>query len=603
MHPIDRFAKYLLKSILLCSVALFLYPLIAIANGQPGTFMATGSMITPRFQHTVTVLANGQVLAAGGADATNPFNPVASAELYNPATGVFRATGSMSTTRIDHTATLLPNGRVLIVGGNGGPVTSAELYDPATGTFSVTGSLTTNRTFHTATLLPNGKVLIAGGAGAGAGQALASAELYDPGAGSFSPTGSMITARSGQYATLLADGQVLIAGGASASGGNATVLASAELYDPATGIFSATGSLVVARQSPGTTALLFTGQVLFAGGSSGAAGNAPSLASAELYDPSTGTFSLTGSMTTPRSKHNVALLPSGQVLVMGGVNPSVFGPLASAELYDPMSATFSLTGSMTIPRFFVYPTVVLLPDGQALVAGGADNGPVASAELYTVTVTGPAPASGTSCNGVYNGTFNGNLTVSAGQDCFFVDGGVTGNVTQTGGNLQLLQSKVAGNVHVNGGGTFNIGPGSTIDGNLQIQSLPASPGLNEFCGSAVNGDLQFQNNGAAMLIGGSAPALCTGNTIHGNLQVQNNSGVVTVAGNGVNGNLQVDNNTAATTVTGNIVKGNLQDQNNAGPTEVRNNAAGGNLQCQGNASITGSGNTAGGQKQGQCSTF
>ena len=84
MNPIDRFAKYLLKSFLLCSLALFLYPLTAI--GQPGTFMATGSMTTPRFQHTVTVLANGQVLVAGGADRTNFFNPVASAELYNPAT-------------------------------------------------------------------------------------------------------------------------------------------------------------------------------------------------------------------------------------------------------------------------------------------------------------------------------------------------------------------------------------------------------------------------------------------------------------------------------------------------------------------------------------
>jgi hypothetical protein len=128
--------------------------------------------------------------------------------------------------------------------------------------------------------------------------------------------------------------------------------------------------------------LLETGQVLFAGGASGPGGNSGILASAELYHPTTGTFSLTGSMTVPRSKHNAVLLASGQVLVMGGVNPSVSGPLASAELYDPTSGTFSLTGSMTIPRFFVFPTVVLLPDGQVLVAGGADNGPVASAELY-----------------------------------------------------------------------------------------------------------------------------------------------------------------------------------------------------------------------------
>jgi hypothetical protein len=565
MNPMDKFAKYPLRSFLLCSLPLFFYPLTA--SSQPGTFMATGSMTAPRFQHTVTVLANGQVLVAGGTDRTSGgFDPVASAELYDPATGTFRATGAMSAARMDQTATLLPNGQVLIVGGNNPPrgetLTSAELYDPRTGTFIPTGSMTTTRAFFTATLLTNGKVLIAGGS---AGPfALATAELYDPGTGLFTPSGSLVTARSGHYATLLANGQVLIAGGAS-----------------------------------------------------GSAFNAPALASAELYDPTTGTFSLTGSMTMPRQKHNAVLLASGQVLVVGGTAVA-FAALASAEFYDPTTGSFTPTGSMNTPRFFVTPTAVPLTGGQVLVAGGSHGGPVASAELYKVTITGPAPASGASCNGVYDGTFNGNLTVSPGQNCLFVSGGVTGNVIVTGGNLELLQSRVGGNVQVNGGGAFNIGPGSTIDGNLELQGLPGGAGLNQLCGSTVNGNVQFQNNGTAMLLGGSAPAWCMGNTIHGNLQVQNNPAATTMAGNTVDGNLLVDNNLAAAIATGNSIKGNLQATNNAavltiegnvaaslhvtsntGATQVVGNTVSGNLQCTGNSSIVGGPNTAK-KAQGQC---
>jgi hypothetical protein len=368
---------------LLCSsLALVFQP--ATSNAQTGTFIVTGSMATPRFQHTVTLLANGQVLVAGGASATNPFNPVATAELYDPATGLFSATGAMTTTRIDHTATLLHNGQVLIVGGNSGP---AELYDPTTAAFHATGSLITARNFHAATLLPNGKVLIVGGAGNNSG-ALASAELFDPATGAFSPAGSMLTARTGPNTMLLPNGQVLIAGGAAGAGGNAPLLTSAELYDPASGAFTATGSMTTARSGPGT-AVLPTGKVLFAGGAVGSAGNVAPLASAELYDPTTGIFSPTGSMITARSKHTVALLANGQALIVGG---NAFATLASAELYDPTAGSFSATGSMITARFFVTPTAVLLPNGEVLIAGGSHNGPVASAELYIGVLPPPAPA-------------------------------------------------------------------------------------------------------------------------------------------------------------------------------------------------------------------
>jgi hypothetical protein len=237
---------------------------------------------------SATLLNDGRVLIARGADLSQP------SLLYDPSTNAFATTGSMTTARVGQTATLLSDGRVLIAGGfgvQGGPLVglaSAELYDPKTGKFSPTGSMTTARVGQTATLLSDGRVLIAGGATADiiAGKMLASAELYDPKTGTFSPTGSMITARGVQTATLLSDGRVLIAGGSdlrliaggsdspgdSLAGGS---LASAELYDPTTGRFSPTGSMTTARVDQ-TATLLSDGRVLIAGGSD---------SSAELYQP------------------------------------------------------------------------------------------------------------------------------------------------------------------------------------------------------------------------------------------------------------------------------------------------------------------------------
>ncbi len=247
------------------------------------------------------------------------------------------------------------------------------------GVFTATGSLTVARRGHTATLLGSGKVLIAGGNGSANG--LASAELYDPASGTFSPTGSMTVARWSHTATLLNNGKVLIAGGEFYnSGGSVASLASAELYDPTAGTFTAASDMTLARTDH-TATLLPSGMVLVAGGDGGNGENA--VASAELYDPTAGTFSATGNMTMARWSHTATLLGNGKVLIAGGAGggANTIGPAyGTAELYNPAAGRFTSTGSMTVARNLQMAT--LLSSEKVLIAGGAQT---TSAELYNPT--------------------------------------------------------------------------------------------------------------------------------------------------------------------------------------------------------------------------
>ena len=366
------------------------------AGAQSGSFTRTGDMTIARSQHTATLLPNGKVLIAGGVQSSsNGTRVLASTELYDPTSGRFTPAANMTATRRLHTATLLPDGRVLIAGGYGGdnsggetPLGSAELYDPSSDRFTRTGDLITATGFQSALVLPSGRVLIVGGSGAGTyPNNIAPAELYDPNLGTFMATGPYVGRGECDFcapSVLLADGTILFPG-----------QNPAQLYNPGTNAFTLTG-MMIDDQSAAT--LLLNGKVLLAGGASDFGRSA----TAELYDPLTGAFSATGSMTARRVWHALTLLPTGLVLTTGGetdscggMTCSFAGTIRSAELYDPSAGTFHATGDMTTPR--EGHTATVLADGRVLVAGGdvyrgigLFDGSVSTAEVYRPDVLVPA---------------------------------------------------------------------------------------------------------------------------------------------------------------------------------------------------------------------
>ncbi|MDQ3643857.1 MAG: IPT/TIG domain-containing protein, partial [Actinomycetota bacterium] len=329
----------------------------------------------------MTALQDGRALAAGG--------ETASAELYNPGSGTWSPTTPLSESRRDHAAVRLNDGKVLVTGGFGTalPLRSAEIYDPGEGTWSscsasgtpgagCPGAMTAARFGHTATLLNDGRVLLVGGSAEGT----PAAEVYDPATGRFSPV-SGGQRRTEHEATRLGDGKVLITGGNTTEG----ITASAEIYDPSTNILSPTGALAT-RRAYHTATLLGNGKVLVAGGGD-TPGGGGARSSAELYSPNTGTWSATGSpMKDGRFEHTATRLANGTVLLAGGFGPTVEGEqrLASSELYDPATNSFTRTDSLHEARY--QHEAALLGGGKVLVAGGAPT-----AELFDPAATLPAP--------------------------------------------------------------------------------------------------------------------------------------------------------------------------------------------------------------------
>lgn len=336
----------------------------AHAYASDGSVASIAPMSAPRAAHTATTLPDGRVLIAGGF--TEPDRSAQSAELYDPRLGKFTSLPRMHTIRHSHTATLLPNGKVLIVGGytsGTNVIAAAEIFDPTTNTFAPTGELRGARAGHIAVLLTNGNVLIAGGVGPG-WTFLSSAELYDPATGQFSPTGSLTEARESHAAARLLDGRVLIAGGHRDRRENIKLYTSAEVYDVAAGTFKRVGDMKIRRHKHDAI-MLPDGRVLITGGSD-ERDDKGAYNSTELFDPRTNVFTMGPDMQRARYKHNgnAINLPNGTVLIAGGAT--------QAETLDPTTMRFTLVSSSSLMAG-QFSAVARIGNG-ALITGGYGNG-------------------------------------------------------------------------------------------------------------------------------------------------------------------------------------------------------------------------------------
>ena len=372
----EQFAG-VLKLVLELNPAELSYPIVV----DPG-WRTTGSLHTARRYHTATLLTNGKVLVVGGW--LNNGVVLSTCEVYDPATGVWTYTGNLNHRRYGHTATLLTNGKVLVAGGfaDGSVISNdtyslagAELYDPTTGIWSYTSGMNQTRGFHTATLLSNGKVLVVGGfwnAFLNTGGPTNSVDSYDPVAGAWTPKDPLHEGRYYHTATLLNNGKVLVAGG---RGDNSfqRYPTAVELYNPATGAWMIKDPLPGGRVYH-TATLLQNGKVLMAGGFNDE-GGFHYLNTSFVYTPATGGWTSAGFLNDARCGQTATLMPSGKVLVAGGYH---VGKLRSAELYDPATGVWSFTNNLNTVRSGH--SAVLMPDGKVMVAGDGT-----SVEFYDPT--------------------------------------------------------------------------------------------------------------------------------------------------------------------------------------------------------------------------
>ncbi|MBI5631159.1 MAG: fibronectin type III domain-containing protein [Elusimicrobia bacterium] len=335
----------------------------------------SAGMTNSRGNHTTTMLPNGNILVAGG---SNGPNVLRSAELFDPVTARFSATGPMLEVRDLHTATLLPNGRVLVSGGfttnatSTGATAGAEIYYPATGIWVPTQSMNTARDNHAAVLMADGNVLATGGYNGGTYHN--EAEIYYSTAGAWRPISSMNLARALHTSTLLQDGRILVSGGVNASG----VLARNEIYNPVTGAWTMATCLNNAadpcagsakRSHSHSATLLMDGRVLLTGGNDGFGETAYSL----IYDPVANTWTDTGALVpgrplnTPRFSHTATLLPNGNVIIAGGAQ-ALGNTLNSCETFDVATSSWQVSGNMSASRG--YHTTSLAKDGNLYAIGG-----------------------------------------------------------------------------------------------------------------------------------------------------------------------------------------------------------------------------------------
>ena len=370
-----------------------------------------GSLMQARAGHTATILPDGRVLVVGGERSQSNANSLGSAEIYDPRTNSWSPGPAMNLGRMGHTATVLPTGQILVVGGDtvqpgmlASATNSVELFDPATNLWRAGAAASLGREHHTATVLPDGRVLIVGGEttdpGSGQQRVLASAELYDPRTNSWSPVNDLGRPRVGHTATVLPDGRVVVSGGETlAADGQRDVTPAVEIFDPSSGSWTETGSLTTGRAGH-TANLLIDGRILIAGGQTAAtrggrlqfvtasAAMIPS-ASAEIFDPQAGSWQPVALLGTPRTGHSATLLPSGQLLVVGGYAPNGTTPLGTAERYDPVTNVWS---AANIPIARAEHTATLLLDGSVLIVGGkgSPTSYIDQVDRYTPRATVPS---------------------------------------------------------------------------------------------------------------------------------------------------------------------------------------------------------------------
>lgn len=351
-------------ALVLIAIAVLTIAAPLAAAGTSGTWTLSGSLSTARTNHTATLLPNGQVLVAGGSDPAGTV--LSSAELFNPASGTWTVTGSMATARRVHTATLLPNGQVLVAGGisTAGDTATAEIYNPATGLWTSTGSMKSIRSGQTALLLPSGKVLVAGGSDASG--FINTAELYNPSTGKWQTTGSM-TYERGSQAVLLPSGKVLIAGSPQTAGER-----TAEQYSA--GHWTLTSSMNESRTQT-TSAPLPTGGALVCGRSISFS------VFCEFYTPSSNTWTLAHSPGSDPTFAPMLLLGTGNVLLAGGEHSD--GVSNNCLLFVASTNSWLSTGLMKSQR--VGHSITLMPNGQVLAVGGknATSTVLGTTELYT----------------------------------------------------------------------------------------------------------------------------------------------------------------------------------------------------------------------------
>lgn len=366
----------------------------ALSAWSPGP-----SLSAPRFGHTATLLADGRVLVAGGSSGTE----IASAEIYDPAANAWSATAPMAQARRNHTATLLPDGAVLVVGGlytASGVKTylaSAEIYDPATGAWRSVPPLQTERAYHAASLLANGRVLVSGGANLGD---LDSTELYDPAEGTWTPGGRLSVRRYEHAAVPLRDGGALVLGGYSSKLSASDYTGVVERFDHVTATWSTIGELRTPR-AQAAAAPLDGDRVLLAGGQ----GTAGDLDDVEIFDLRVG--SQTAPPLAARRRAGVATVLDGGVLVTGGYFATALGdavPVLAPEIRDAATQTWRSAGALAQGRSAH--TATRLQDGRVLVAGGLADGVLATTEL------GEVPHVAGSSGGCASGGASGGLALA-----------------------------------------------------------------------------------------------------------------------------------------------------------------------------------------------